>query len=382
MEELVGLYFHLGLSNKEILQCLAHQHHIIISLRTLMRVMKRRNLFRRKHFSDIVDLALFLVDELENSGKRLGYKLMHLKCRQEGLVVTQDTVRMLLHILDPVGVAVRRRHRLQRREYLNCGPNFLWHIDSYDKLKPYGICINGAIDGFSRYIVWLEAHCTSSDPKVVAGYFIQEVQIRKGCPARIRSDKGTENTHVRDMQRFMRQNHNDQYANISFLVGSSNHNQRIEQWWGILRRMNAQNWMDTFSMLKDVGSFSGDFLDKSLIQFCFTEIIQTELDQVVKLWNSHHVRSSRTSTSPSGRPFMMYNCPGVYGTHTFLCDVAQETVGLCSEETTPKGLPCDETVYELCTLLIEENGKQKATSAEEAVILYQFLREEVIRGLE
>ena len=277
MEEIVSLYFRLGLSNKEILHFLAHQHHTVISLRTLKRIMKRSNLFRRKNFTDIVDVALFLVDELENSGKLLGYKLMHLKCRQEGLVVTQDTVRMLLHVLDPAGIALRRRHRLQRREYLNCGPNFLWHMDSYDKLKPYGLCINGAIDGFSRYIVWLEVYYTSSDPKVVAGYFIQEVQKRKGCPARIRADKGTENSHVRDMQILMRQNNNDQYANTSFLIGSSNHNQRIEQWWGILRRMNAQHWMDLFSMLKDIGSYSGDFLDKSLIQFCFTDIIQVGL---------------------------------------------------------------------------------------------------------
>ena len=27
------------------------------------------------------------------------------------------------------------------------GPNYLWHMDSYDKLKPYGISIHGCIDG-------------------------------------------------------------------------------------------------------------------------------------------------------------------------------------------------------------------------------------------
>ena len=27
------------------------------------------------------------------------------------------------------------------------GPDFCWHIDGYDKLKPYGFAIHGCIDG-------------------------------------------------------------------------------------------------------------------------------------------------------------------------------------------------------------------------------------------
>jgi len=28
------------------------------------------------------------------------------------------------------------------------GPNYLWHVDGYDKLKPFGMAISGCIDGF------------------------------------------------------------------------------------------------------------------------------------------------------------------------------------------------------------------------------------------
>ena len=73
-----------------------------------------------------------------------------------------------MKILDPEGIAARKRHRLRRRQYKSKGPNFVWHIDSYDKLKPYGIAINGCIDGFSINFVWLEASTTNIDPKVVA----------------------------------------------------------------------------------------------------------------------------------------------------------------------------------------------------------------------
>ena len=53
----------------------------------------------------------------------------------------------LLRDIDPAGVAARRSHRLRRREYNSKGPNYLVHIDGYDKLKPFGFAIHGAIDG-------------------------------------------------------------------------------------------------------------------------------------------------------------------------------------------------------------------------------------------
>ena len=112
-------------------------------------------------------MARFLQEQLNQYGMLHGYKLMHLKCIQAGLVVTQTTIRHLLLILDPRGVQLRKRNRLRRRLYINAGPNFLWHVDSYDKLKPYGICINGAVDGFSRMVIWLHAYTTSSNPRVI-----------------------------------------------------------------------------------------------------------------------------------------------------------------------------------------------------------------------
>ena len=132
-------------------------------------------------------------------------------------------------------------------------------MDSYDKLKPYGICINGAIDGYSRFIIWLKAFRTS-DPKVIASYYTDSVTSKMGCPARIRADLGTENGHVCQIQSALRWDHDDQFAKKSFIYGSSNHNQRIECWWSFLRTHQAQYWMDLFQGLKD-----RDYLCKSLV---------------------------------------------------------------------------------------------------------------------
>ena len=86
----------------------------------------------------------------------------------------------LLAILDEEGTAIRKRRRLSRRMYLNCGPNFSWHADGYDKLKPYGVAIHGCIDGFSRKLIWLEASSSNNNPATISSYHINEVQSLGG----------------------------------------------------------------------------------------------------------------------------------------------------------------------------------------------------------
>ena len=134
---------------------LAFGYNKIISKATLKRILKRLHLSRKSNYSDIVDVALFVIKELENSGQLHGYRWMHQKCINAGFIVPRDTVHDLLKLLDPAGISIRKRKRLRRRQYVSKGPNYVWHIDSYDKLKPYGIAINGCIDGFSRNVIWL-----------------------------------------------------------------------------------------------------------------------------------------------------------------------------------------------------------------------------------
>ncbi|CAG9764650.1 unnamed protein product [Ceutorhynchus assimilis] len=91
------------------------------------------------------------------------------------------------------------------------------------------------------------------------------------------------------------------------------HNQLIEAWWSMLRKHNAQYWMNVFQMLKEDNLFDGSFLDKSLIQFCSTPLIQKELDQVCLEWNVHRIRKTRNANAPAGRPAIMYEMPSLHG---------------------------------------------------------------------
>ena len=274
---LIANYYRVGLTFTEISQILSQLHGLTVAVRLLKRITSSQGLYRRKNQSNILDVGSFILKEIQGSAQLHGYRWMHAKCKEKGYVIDHETVRLIVKCLDPEGVRCRTKRRLRRREYSNPGPNYLWHIDGYDKLKPYGICIHGCIDGYSRQIIWLEAASSNNNPRLIAGYFINAVSRLQGCPRRVRADLGTENGTVRELQIFLRENDHTCDQNRVFLYGTSRCNQRIESWWGILRKEFTQFWMNVFESFKDDGHFSGDFLDHELIRFCFLEIIQVQI---------------------------------------------------------------------------------------------------------
>lgn len=116
----------------------------------------------------------------------------------------KESVRNVLTIVDPVGAENRSKYRLKRRQYRSKGPNYIWHTDRYDKLKPFGFCIHCCIDGYSRRIIWLEVGVTNNDPEVTAGYFLDAIRVVGGVPRILRADNSTENVHMAAFQRFFR----------------------------------------------------------------------------------------------------------------------------------------------------------------------------------
>lgn len=114
--------------------------------------------------------------------------------------------------LDRHGVELRSRKRFRRRRYLLPGPNFIWHIDGYDKLKPYGFCIHGVIDGYNPRILWLEVGPSNNNPMVTVQYYLDCVRQLGGCPRVVRGDCGTENIHIAAVQRFLRRHCQDNLA--------------------------------------------------------------------------------------------------------------------------------------------------------------------------
>ena len=152
--ELVEHYFKLGLNYSEILGFLLAIHGVTFCSRQLRRILKRRGLHRRGTHIDYRVVINAIELELQGSGNRIGYRQMHQRPRKDyRLIVDKETVRMVIKALDPESVQSRSSRRLRRREYRAKGPYYIWHIDGYNKHKPFGLCIHGAIDGYSRRIL-------------------------------------------------------------------------------------------------------------------------------------------------------------------------------------------------------------------------------------
>ena len=60
----------------------------------------------------------------------------------------------------------------------------------------------------------------------------------------------------------------------AYIEGTSTTNQRIESFWGHLRKQCIQFWIELFHDLQNTGDCTGDFLDKQLLMFCFLGMIQ------------------------------------------------------------------------------------------------------------
>ncbi|XP_053389619.1 uncharacterized protein LOC128552596 [Mercenaria mercenaria] len=180
MDEFIKSHFNRGYVYKEILVLLKSDMGVDISIRQLKRHLNRLNL-RRRSVWGVEEVQNAIQSELCGSGRNLGCRSMSQRLRsRHGMSVGRNMVLHQMRLLDPEGVEARRRHRLIRRIYRNKGPNFLVHMDGYDKIKRYGLAIHGAIDGYSRRVLWLKVNRTNNDPKVVASYFLEFVTEAKG----------------------------------------------------------------------------------------------------------------------------------------------------------------------------------------------------------
>ena len=378
-DEVIATYFNLGLSYSEILAFLSCSHGVDLSLRQLKRVLKSKRLSRRKNYSPLQEVVNAVRKEISGSGESIGYRQMHQRLITDYcLVVKRETVRVVLKRLDPEGVDLRSRRAFRRRLYSVQGPNYMWHLDGYDKLKPFGFAIHGAIDGYSGRILWLNVGPSNNDPRVIASYYLSCVQQNRGVPMIMRGDRGTENSHVAGIQRFLRRNSCDAFSgNDSFMYGRSVSNQRIEAWWSFLRKSETDWWIKFFKDLRDSGQFSdANPLQVDCIRFCFTPLIQAELNRVARHWNLHKIRPSSNNESPPGRPDVLFFLPQLLNTADYKTPAPSDEIEIATEMCSTNG---DETVQgceeflNLAELIMDDEGLNHPSTADEALVLYRKL---------
>jgi transposase len=376
-EQVISNYFYNGYSYNEIRHLLKFMHGVDVSERTLHRVLRKLGLYRRGHSSSTISIINFVEKELSGSGSCIGYRQMHQRCIKARLCVSRKTVSVTVKALDPIGVEERKRKYLKRRKYFAKGPNWVWHLDGYDKLKPYGFSIHGAIDGYSRRIMWLELSKSNKDPCNISSFYLKCIQKIKGVPRKVVADFGTENVYVAAAQRFFRRNHNDSVAGtVSFKYGKSICNQRIEALWSFLRRSCTTWWINFFRDLIESNKFDNtNNMEVECLIFCFYTPLLKDLINFYNSWNSHRIRSQSNTTSierPSGRPDILYFTPQFLYPEIkdYKCQYLAEDFEIFTQTYPCKNEEnkyiCSKAFYELANLLMPENAK-------EGLILYEEL---------
>lgn len=374
-DDLIALYYHAGYTVQEVIGFLAVRHDIAVSERHIHRILRRMNLLRRNKESLLEDVVQAILLELSGSARNIGYRAMRRRLMtNHDINATGETVRLALSVLDAEGVLARTRHVFHRRQYLSKGPNLSVHIDGWDKLKPYGISVHAAIDGFSRRLLWLKACNSNKKPEYVARFYMNYIQEINGVPCIVYGDRGTENSMVRDLQFALRWYHRDPFQGISsFIYGSSSRNTRIERFWRDLRGMCGQYWMDLFKAMADQGMLdTSDNIHMECVRYCFMSFISKDLQDTVQHWNEHRIRRSRNLHGPFGKPDVLYFQPEVYGARDFRMTLPGNINELEQEYTcAPPIYGVSEEFQVLATNILQEHNLQYPPSThDEAVELF------------
>ena len=248
----------------------------------------------------------------------------------------------------------------------------LFSNPGYDKLKPYGFPVHGAIDGFSRRILWLEVVRSNNNPNVTASLFLDSIRETGGCPRILVSDRGTENGTAAAIQSTLRSGSNDPLAGMkAHRFCSSPANQRIEGWWSYLRKNRSSWWMDFFKGLVDEGTLLlGDHFHMECLWFCFARILQNDLNSIKDHWNSHRI-SKNGYSKVHGVPDIMFYLPEYYNAYDCKSEVEEEELHQFEEyirEENP-----DNVYTEYFEYIIDQQQLGVPSDEQSALQLFQYI---------
>ena len=258
---------------------------------TLYRRLQKENLDFELAYTNITDEELDKeIADIKKNHPLAGERMMIGFLRGKNYHLQRQRVRDSIHRVDPVNAINRWLQKNPRCIYSVPGPNSLWHNDGLHKLIHWGIVIHACIDGFSRMITSLLCATNNYSSTTLMG-FLRGVK-EFGLPARVRGDKGGENTGILN---FMREK---QGYDGAYIQGPSVHNQRIERLHYDTTHCVLSHFIDLFKYLEEHSLLARDNLtDLFALQFVYVPRIQQSLDNFKEGWN-HHQLSTEKNQSP------------------------------------------------------------------------------------
>lgn len=285
-----------------------------------------------------------------------------------------------MEAIEPGRARRLKASRLHRRVYKANGPNHMWHVDGNDKLKPFGFCLSGCIDGFSRKLMWLNVARTNKDPHLICTNYVEAVSELNVIPRIVRMDRGTENVHLATVQRLLRAEHTDSLSSVAVMYGSSTHNQRIERFWSYLRQILLEQYITLFkTYVEEAVIDTSNPLHMECLAFCFMGVLRSDLKEVLNSWNNHKIRSMKLSACPSGVPNILFEEPSLFGFDQQGKEFNHELINQCAELHEIEIPDCDYTFEEWALEKMIAANKCFPTNFAEAMSLFSYLIIEVFK---
>lgn len=133
----------------------------------------------------------------ENVANRLGRNMLYVHVRQRMIDVPRKILTEIYPVFYSDGLEKRRSKAYRRRGGWTChGPNFMWSIDGYMKLKEFGIEVYAGIDAYSRHIMWFFCGISATTARTVLAQYVQMVREYEYLPLIMRADRGKETSLI------------------------------------------------------------------------------------------------------------------------------------------------------------------------------------------
>lgn len=235
-----------------------HSEGFIITKTGLIRIRKELGLKRRR--TDPNEVAQLKEDLLEFFRKQhqesttlqyYGRTYLYTFVRQKLHMLSRRAIYESFRDFMPSSITDRwNTLRYRRVGWTAPGPDFIWSLDAYDKLKSWGFEVYAAIDAYSRMIVWFYCGVSSSTSRSVLAQYLNVLEERGKMPNLIRSDRGRETILMAAAHYYLAQTRvrvrDGIMQDINFrdcwVYGKSTHNEKIESWWHRLSQGRSGFW--------------------------------------------------------------------------------------------------------------------------------------------
>ena len=165
----------------------------------------------------------------------------------------------------------------------------------------------------------------------------------------------------------------------SFKYERSVSNQRIEAWWGQLRKGCANWWIKYFHELRQNGQYiDANIVHRECLKFCFMLVIRKELDRATRLWNTRPIRSSNNQEAPPGMSDILHFLLELLQRSNYVVNISVNYIKNAADKSEcQQRADCSPDFSRLANIIMNEKGLVSAQCPQMAEYAYRSLIDKI-----